>query len=66
MKNQLHKRLPLEFVEDILRAFNEHRLSEDKACELLGIKRARLYRQRQRWLECVMGAKAFLAIWSPG
>ncbi|MGB9764293.1 MAG: hypothetical protein ACPLZD_02930 [Candidatus Saccharicenans sp.] len=48
MKNQLHKRLPLELVEDVLRAFNEHRLSEEKACELLDIKRARLYRLRQR------------------
>lgn len=51
MKSQLHKRLPLEFVLGVLEAFNEHRLSEEKACELLGIKRARLYRL---WMKSVI------------
>lgn len=59
MKSQLHKRLSLEFVSEVLEAFNEHRLSEEKACELLDIKRARLYRLRQRWLECLVGHRAF-------
>ena len=59
MKTQLHKRLPHDFVEDILEAFNSHRLSEEKACELLGVKRARLYRLRQRWLENLVGNKSF-------
>lgn len=60
MKSQLHKRLSLEFVKGVLEAFNEHQLGEEKACELLGIKRARLYRLRQRWLECVVGNKPFV------
>ena len=59
MKSQLHKRLPQDFVEEILEAFNSHRLSEEEACELLGLKRARLYRLRQRWLECQVGKKSF-------
>jgi hypothetical protein len=59
MKSQLHKRLPQDFVEKILEAFNSHRINEEKACELLGNKRARLYRPRQRWLECLVGNKSF-------
>ena len=59
MKSQLHKRLPQDFVEEILEAFNSHRLSEEEACELLGLTRARLYRLRQRWLECHVGNKSF-------
>jgi hypothetical protein len=59
MKTQLHKRLSQDFVEEILEAFNSHRISEEKACELLGVKRARLNRLRRRWLECLIGNKAF-------
>jgi len=47
MGQQLHKRLPKEFVEEALEAFNEKRLTEERACELLGIGRARLYRLRR-------------------
>lgn len=50
MGEQLHKRLPKEFVEEVLEAFNERRLTEERACELLGIRRARFYRLRRRWL----------------
>jgi hypothetical protein len=60
MKTQLHKRLTLEFVEDVPKAFNERHLSEHKACPLMGIKRTRLYRFHQRWLECMMYLKFFL------
>ena len=59
MKAQLHKRLSQDFVEEILEAFNSHRISEEKVCELLGVKRARLYRLRRRWLGCLRGNKAF-------
>ena len=59
MSKQLHKRLSKEFVEEILEAFNDHRIAEEKACELLGIKRAQLYKLRQRWLQCLIGQKAF-------
>jgi len=50
MGEQLHKRLPKEFVGEVLEAFNERQLTEERACELLGIKRARFYRLRRRWL----------------
>ena len=59
MSRQLHKRLSKEFVENILEAFNDHRIAEEKACELLGIKRAQLYKLRQRWLQCLIGKKPF-------
>lgn len=48
--HQIHKRHSLEFVEEVLEAFNERRMTEEMACELLGIKRARLYRLRRDWL----------------
>jgi len=50
MGKQLHKRLKKEFVEDVLRAFNEKKMSEREAVELLGIKRTQLYCLRKRWL----------------
>ena len=43
MGEQLHKRHSQESVERVLEAFNDHRLSEEKTCELLGIRRAQLY-----------------------
>jgi hypothetical protein len=60
MSRQLHKRLPKEFVEEILEAFNDQRIAEEKACALLGIKRAQLYKLPQRWLQCLIGKKPFL------
>jgi hypothetical protein len=42
MSRQLHKWLSKEFVEEILEAFNDHRIAEEQACALLGIKRAQL------------------------
>jgi hypothetical protein len=48
--HQIHKRHTSEFVEEVLEAFNEKRMTEEMACELLGIKRARLYRLRRDWL----------------
>ena len=50
MSEQLHQRLPLDFVMAVVAAFNDHRLSEARAGELLGLKRVRLYRVRARWL----------------
>jgi hypothetical protein len=50
MSVQLHKRLPGEFIEGILEAFNDHRIGEDRAWEILGIGRAQLYKLRRRWL----------------
>ncbi|MBW2036447.1 MAG: hypothetical protein JRI41_03050 [Deltaproteobacteria bacterium] len=59
MGEQLHKRHSQEFVEGVLEAFNDHRLSEEKACELLGIRRAQLYKIRRRWLQAMIGGKPF-------
>jgi len=54
MGQRIHKRLSPEFVEEVLEAFNAHRVSEELACQMLGIKRARLYKLRERWLRCKM------------
>ena len=56
---QLHKRHCQEFVVEVLEAFNDRRLSEEKACELLGFKRAQLYKLRKRWLRCMMRKESF-------
>lgn len=50
MKERIHKRLPVEFVAEVLEAFNSHRISEKEAMGLLGIKRRRLHQLRKRWL----------------
>ena len=50
MKERIHKRLPVEFVEEVLGAFNRHKISEKEAMSLLGIKRSRLHQLRKRWL----------------
>jgi len=57
--DQIHRRLAKEFVEEVLEAFNEKRMTEQLACELLGVKRARFYRMRRDWLKCVMKGKEF-------
>jgi hypothetical protein len=59
MGDQIHKRLSKEFVEGVLEAFNDHRIGEEKACEMLGVRRARLYELRRRWLKSVIGSKPF-------
>lgn len=46
MSTQLHKRFPREFVEGILEAFNDQRIGEERAREMLGIRRAQLYKLR--------------------
>lgn len=51
MGEQIHKRLAKQFVVDVLESFNEHRMSELQACELLGIERAWLHRLRRKWLK---------------
>jgi len=59
MGDQIHRRLPKEFVQEVLEAFNEKRMTEQLACGLLGVKRARFYRMRRDWLKCVMKGKEF-------
>ena len=57
--HQIHKRHSPEFVEEVLEAFNEKRMTEEMACEFLGIKRARLYRVRRDWLRQRRRGEAF-------
>lgn len=61
--HQIHKRHSAEFVEEVLEAFNEKRMTEEMACELLGIKRARLYRLRWDWLRQRRRGEVF-QLWS--
>jgi len=42
MRQRIHKRLPVEFVEEVLEAFNGQRISEKEAMELLGLRKSRL------------------------
>lgn len=62
MKERIHKRLAEDFVSMVLEAFNEGRMCERDACELLGLKRTRLYGLRKRWLRCVIQGKP-LQLW---
>lgn len=50
MGPQLYQRVPQAFVEEVLEAFNDRRMTEQQACALLGLKRGRLYRLRREWL----------------
>jgi len=46
----LFHRLPLKVIEAALAAFNDGQLSQENACERLGIGRSRLYTLRTDWL----------------
>lgn len=59
MRERIHKRLSKDFVEMVLESFSEGRISEIKACELLGLKRTRLYGLKKRWLNCLREEKQF-------
>ncbi|MBI5188007.1 MAG: hypothetical protein HZA07_02890 [Nitrospirae bacterium] len=59
MGSRLHKRLSVEFVQEVLEAFNEKRITEEIACELFGLKRARLYKLRRDWLRCQLKGEEF-------
>jgi transposase InsO family protein len=50
MRERIHKRLPVEFVKEVLDSFNGHRISEKEAMGLLGIGRSRLHQLRKKWL----------------
>ena len=50
MRERIHKRLPVKFVEEVLGSFNQHRISEKEAMELLGVRRSRLHQLRKRWV----------------
>lgn len=63
MGERLHKRLSVEFVVEVLEAFNKQEITEKIACELLGIKRARLYKLRKQWLRHRLRGGRFL-LWN--
>ena len=50
MRERIHKRLPVQFVQEVLDSFNGHRIAEREAMDLLGVKRSRLHQLRKRWL----------------
>lgn len=50
MRERIHKRLPVEFVQEVLGSFNQHKISEKEAMDLLGVGRSRLHQLRKRWL----------------
>jgi len=60
MVEQIHKRLSVEFVEELLEAFNGQRITERTVCELFGIKRTKLYELRKKWLRCQRREGGFL------
>jgi hypothetical protein len=64
MGKQLHKRLPKEFVVGIIEGFDFGRITEKQAVEALGIKRAQLYRLREKWLKGQGEAERF-SLYSP-
>jgi len=59
MAEQLAKRTTKQWVLQILQQFNEKKISEKDACELLGIKRSRLYVLRKNWLRATLKDKSF-------
>ena len=50
MRERIHKRLPVEFVKEVLDSFNSHRILEKEAMGFLGIERSRLHQLRKKWL----------------
>jgi hypothetical protein len=64
MRQRFHKRLPVDFVKEVLEAFNSHRISEKEAMELLGVGRSRLHQLRRKWL--LSGKKRPFRLWQRG
>jgi len=60
MKEQLAKRLTIQWVAQVLEQFNQHSVTEREACQLLGIKRAQLYNLRKRWLKTISRGESFV------
>lgn len=43
----------------MLEQFNNHTLTEQEACELLGVQRVQMYKLRKKWLRATLGNKRF-------
>lgn len=59
MAEQLAKRASIKWAVYILEQFNDGDLTEEEACQFLGIKRSQLYDLRKRWLRAQLGKKPF-------
>lgn len=59
MAEQLAKRTTKQWVAQVLQQFNERKLTEKQACELLELKRARLYKLRKNLLKATLSGKNF-------
>ncbi len=49
MRKQIHKRLPKDFVQDVIRTFCEEKINREQACELLGLSKAQFYRWKEKY-----------------
>lgn len=59
MGEQIHRRLPKDFVEDVIKTFSERGIGRNEACELLGLSRSGLYWWRERYLTSTKNKKEF-------
>lgn len=59
MGKQIHKRLPKDFVKDVIRTFCEREIEKEQVCELLGLSRSGLYWWREKYLVCTKEGKEF-------
>ena len=50
MRKQIHKRLPKDFVEDVIRTFCEEKIGREQACEFLKLSKAQLCRWKEKYL----------------
>jgi len=50
VRKQIHKRLPKDFVEDVIRTFCQEKIGREQACELLGLSKAQFYQLREKYL----------------
>lgn len=55
MKQQLHKRIPLETVRSLLAEYHERRLTWEETCRYLGVGKTRFYALYRRYLRSKMG-----------
>ena len=59
MKKQMHRRLPKDFVEDVINTFSESGIGRNEVCELLGLSRSGLYWWREKYLTYTKNKKEF-------
>jgi len=59
VRKQIHKRLPKDFVEDVIRTFCEEKIGREQASELLGLSKAQFYQLREKYLVLRKEGKEF-------